>query len=76
MHGGGGREERRGGVGQITAHSNPYSSFSLSFFPLCIWQGFDEKILHLAVQYSLKVPIQSEEKKAFNSNDYILIVSA
>jgi hypothetical protein len=47
----GGRGERRGGMGQITAHSNPHSSFSLSFFPLCVWRGFDEKILHLAVQY-------------------------
>jgi hypothetical protein len=28
---------------QITAHSNPYSSFSLSFFPLCIRRGFDKK---------------------------------
>ncbi len=28
--------EGRGGVKQITAHSNPYSSFSLSFCPLCI----------------------------------------
>ncbi len=37
--GGGGR---RVGVGQITAHSNPCSSFSLSSFPLCIRQGFDE----------------------------------
>jgi hypothetical protein len=38
-------------VGQITAHSNPHSSFSLSFFPLCVRRGFDEKILLLAVQY-------------------------
>ena len=52
MHGVGGREERRGGVGQITAHSNPYSSFSLSFFPLCVRGGFDEKILLSAVQHS------------------------
>ncbi len=34
--GGGGR---RAGVGQITAHSNPYSSFSLSSFPLCVRRG-------------------------------------
>jgi hypothetical protein len=40
---GGGRGERRVGVGQITAHSNPYSSFSSSFFPLCVRRGFDEK---------------------------------
>jgi hypothetical protein len=40
-------------MGQITAHGNPHSSFSLSFFPLCVQRGFDEKILHLAVQYSL-----------------------
>ena len=49
------RGERRGGMGQITAHSNPHSSFSLSFFPLCVRRGFDEKILHLAVQHSLYV---------------------
>jgi hypothetical protein len=48
----GGRGERRVGVGQITAHGNPYSSFSLSFFPLCVRRGFDEKILLSAVQYS------------------------
>ena len=48
----GGKGERRGGVGQITTHSNPHSSFSLSFFPLCVRRGFDEKILHLAVQYT------------------------
>ncbi len=42
--------EGRGDMKQITAHSNPYSSFSLSFFPLCIGQGFDEKIPHVAVQ--------------------------
>jgi hypothetical protein len=44
------RGEGRGGMKQITAHSNPYSSFSLSFFPLCIRRGFDEKIPHAAVQ--------------------------
>ncbi len=38
--GGGGGE--RGGMKQITAHSNPYSSFSLSFCPLCIRRGFDK----------------------------------
>jgi hypothetical protein len=42
-------------MGQITAHSNPHSSFSLSFFPLCVRRGFDEKILHLAVQHSGRV---------------------
>ncbi len=51
MCGVGGRGERRGGMGQITAHGNPHSSFSLSFFPLCVRRGFDEKILRLAVQY-------------------------
>ena len=51
MRGVGGRGERRGGMGQITAHSNPYSSFSLSFFRLCVRRGFDQKILRLAVQY-------------------------
>ncbi len=45
VHCGGGGEEgrRRAGVGQITAHSNPYSSFSSSSFPLCVRRGFDEK---------------------------------
>jgi hypothetical protein len=27
---------------QITARSNPYFSFSLSFCPLCIRRGFDK----------------------------------
>jgi hypothetical protein len=49
---GGGEGEKRGGMGQITAHSNPYSSFSLSFFPLCVWRGFDEKLPLSAVQYN------------------------
>jgi hypothetical protein len=49
---GGGKGERRGGMGQITAHSNPHSSFSLSFFPLCVRRGFDEKIQLLAVQHN------------------------
>jgi hypothetical protein len=31
-----------GDMKQITAHSNPYSSFSLSFCPLCIRRGFDK----------------------------------
>ncbi len=52
---GGERGERRGGMGQITAHSNPHSSFSLSFFPLCVRQGFDEKVLLSAVQYTSAV---------------------
>ena len=47
------RGGERGGMKQITAHSNPHSSFSLSFFPLCIRRGFDEKIPHLAVQHKL-----------------------
>ena len=42
-----GRGEVGGGRGgdmkQITAHSNPYSSFSLSFCPLCIRRGLDKK---------------------------------
>jgi hypothetical protein len=41
-------------MGQITVHSNPHSAFSFSFFPLCVRQGFDEKILHLAVQHKGK----------------------
>ncbi len=45
-----GGREGRGGVKQIMTRSNPYSSFSLSFFSLCIRQGFDEKIPHVAVQ--------------------------
>jgi hypothetical protein len=40
---------------QITAHSNPYYSFSLSFCSLCIRRGFDEKIPHVAVQDSKKI---------------------
>jgi hypothetical protein len=32
----------RGDMKQITAHSNPRSSFSLSFYPLCIRGGFDK----------------------------------
>ncbi len=48
--GGGCWRRERGGMKQITAHSNSYSSFCLSFFPLCIRRGFDEKILHEAVQ--------------------------
>jgi hypothetical protein len=48
------RGEVRGDMKQITAHSNPYSSFSLSFFPLCIRQGFDEKIPQVAVQNNTK----------------------
>jgi hypothetical protein len=44
--------EGGGSMEQITAHSNPYSSFSLSFFPLCIRRGFDEKIPHVAVQHN------------------------
>ncbi len=47
--GGSWRGERRGGMRQITAHSNPYSSFSLSFCQLFIRRGFDEKIPHVAV---------------------------
>ncbi len=47
-------------MGQITAHSNPYSSFSLSFFPLCVRRGFDVKLLLSAAQYS----IFNLEKKA------------
>jgi hypothetical protein len=39
-------------MGQITAHGNPQSSFSLSFFLLCVRRGFDEKILRLAVQHT------------------------
>ncbi len=42
-------------MGWITAHSNPYSSFSLSSFSLCVQRGFDEKILLSAVQYSRRV---------------------
>jgi hypothetical protein len=41
--GGGEKRERRGCLWQITAHSNLYSSFSLSFCPLCIQRGFDKK---------------------------------
>ena len=47
---GGSWRGERGDMKQITAHSNPYSSFSLSFYPLCMRRGFDEKIPHVAVQ--------------------------
>ncbi len=33
----------RSGMKRIKGHSNPYSSFSLSFCPLCIRRGFDKK---------------------------------
>ncbi len=52
MRGVGGRGERRAGVGQITAHGDPCSSFSLSFFPLCVRRGFDKKTLLSAVPYT------------------------
>ncbi len=55
IRGVGERGERRVGVGQITAHGNPYSSFSLSFFPLCVRR--DEKILLSAAQYMYDCPI-------------------
>jgi hypothetical protein len=48
--------EGRGDMRQITAHSNPYSCFSLSFFVLCIRRGFDEKISYVAVQNTLRPP--------------------
>jgi hypothetical protein len=40
---GGSLRGERGDMKQITAHSNPYSSFSLSLCPLCIRRGFDKK---------------------------------
>ncbi len=36
------RGGERGDMKQITAHSNPYSSSSLSFCLLCIRRGFDK----------------------------------
>ncbi len=49
--GGGGR----GDMQQITAHSNPYSSFSLSFCPLCIRRGFDKSFARGRAEQMLKV---------------------
>jgi hypothetical protein len=49
--------KRWGGGGcsqQMTAHNDPYSSFSLSFCPLCIQPGFDKKFGY-AVQNTLKL---------------------
>jgi hypothetical protein len=43
------RGEGEGCSQQITAHNSSYSFFSLSFYPLCIRWGFDEKFAH-AVQ--------------------------
>ncbi len=59
--GGGGR----GGLAWETAHSNPCSSFSLSFFPLCVRQGFDEKILPSAVQYTGTFEKNEQSKSMF-----------
>ncbi len=56
----------RGDMKQITAHSNPYSSFSLSFRPLCIRRGFDEKFrtwlcrTHLIRVQSTKPPLNTK----------------
>ncbi len=44
--GGGGRQGGGGCSQQIATHNNLYSSFSLSFCPLCIRRGFDEKFAH------------------------------
>jgi hypothetical protein len=52
---GGGGE--RGGLQQITAHSNSCPSFPLSFCPLCIRRGFDKNLqcrtplIYLNVEY-------------------------
>jgi hypothetical protein len=50
-----GRGERRADMEQIAAHSNPRSSFSSSFSPLCVQRGFDEKTLLSAVQYTIHI---------------------
>ncbi len=70
--------EGRGGMKQITAHSNPCSSFSLSFFPLCIRRGFDEKIPHVAVQHKIPVRISTVHNKGIRlmkgMNDFIRFI--
>ncbi len=45
----------RGDMQQITAHSNPYSSFSLSFCPLCIRRGFYKSFARGRAEQMLKV---------------------
>ncbi len=52
--GGEGGEEGWRGIDNSSYCSNPCSSFSSSFFPLCVRRGFDEKILRSAVQYTNK----------------------
>ncbi len=46
--------EREGGdMQQITAHSNPYSSFSLSFCSLCIRRGFDKNFARSSAEHTM-----------------------
>ncbi len=45
----------RGDMQQITAHSNSYSSLSLSFCPLCIRRGFDKSFARGRAEQMLKV---------------------
>ncbi len=50
---GGGGERGGGDIQQITAYSNPYSSFSLSFYPLCIRRGFDKNFARSCAEQEL-----------------------
>jgi hypothetical protein len=50
----GGRGGEGGGLQQITAHSNSYPYFSLSFCPLCIRRGFDKNSARSSAEQILK----------------------
>jgi hypothetical protein len=45
--------EEGGDLQQITAHSNPHSSFSSSFCPLCIRRGFDKNFARSSAEHFL-----------------------
>jgi hypothetical protein len=45
-------EEGGDDMQQITAPSNPYSSFSLSFYLLCIRRGFDKNFARRYAEHS------------------------
>ncbi len=47
-----GVDEKIDPLAVIQAHSNPYSSFSLSFCPLCIRRGFDENFARGRAEHS------------------------
>ncbi len=44
-------------VGATDARCGEGESWEMSFFPLCIRRGFDEKIPHVAVQNNMKIYI-------------------